>query len=108
MFFWFASNKRQNGWTDLPYIQCKCTKFLRLFKKNFSNKLSIFQERNDSFNESYTPNKYTPAIYTHCYDVSGTRLFAAGGPLQNSHKVRQAGCTPSGLAFKSVMKKTSR
>jgi len=26
--------------------------------------------------------KYLPAIYTHCYDTSGTRLFAAGGPLQ--------------------------
>ena len=25
--------------------------------------------------------RYTPAIYTHCYDGSGTRLFAAGGPL---------------------------
>ncbi|XP_051165458.1 DDB1- and CUL4-associated factor 12 homolog [Leptopilina boulardi] len=25
--------------------------------------------------------KYTPAIYTHCYDQSGTRLFTAGGPL---------------------------
>ncbi|CAB0008567.1 unnamed protein product [Nesidiocoris tenuis] len=25
--------------------------------------------------------KYTPAIYTHCYDYSGTRLFTAGGPL---------------------------
>lgn len=25
--------------------------------------------------------KYTPAIYTHCYDYSGTRLFSAGGPL---------------------------
>lgn len=25
--------------------------------------------------------KYTPAIYTHCYDASGTRLFTAGGPL---------------------------
>ncbi|CAB3366768.1 Hypothetical predicted protein [Cloeon dipterum] len=25
--------------------------------------------------------KYTPAIYTHCYDPSGTRLFTAGGPL---------------------------
>ena len=27
-------------------------------------------------------HKYLPAIYTHCYDMSGTRLFAAGGPLQ--------------------------
>ena len=26
--------------------------------------------------------KYSPAIYTHCYDTSGTRLFAAGGPLK--------------------------
>ncbi|XP_076258429.1 DDB1 and CUL4 associated factor 12-like protein [Rhynchophorus ferrugineus] len=25
--------------------------------------------------------KYVPAIYTHCYDTSGTRLFTAGGPL---------------------------
>ncbi|CAH1961388.1 unnamed protein product [Acanthoscelides obtectus] len=25
--------------------------------------------------------KYVPAIYTHCYDSSGTRLFSAGGPL---------------------------
>ena len=26
------------------------------------------------------------AIYTHCYDESGTRLFVAGGPLQISMK----------------------
>lgn len=25
--------------------------------------------------------KYVPAIYTHSYDTSGTRLFTAGGPL---------------------------
>uniref|UniRef100_A0A0V0GB69 Putative wd40 repeat-containing protein n=1 Tax=Triatoma dimidiata TaxID=72491 RepID=A0A0V0GB69_TRIDM len=25
--------------------------------------------------------KYSPSIYTHCYDYSGTRLFTAGGPL---------------------------
>ncbi|XP_018019447.1 DDB1- and CUL4-associated factor 12 homolog isoform X2 [Hyalella azteca] len=24
---------------------------------------------------------YSPTVYTHCYDQSGTRLFAAGGPL---------------------------
>lgn len=28
-------------------------------------------------------HKYLPAIYTHCYDASGIRLFAAGGPLQS-------------------------
>ncbi|XP_034938952.1 DDB1- and CUL4-associated factor 12-like [Chelonus insularis] len=27
---------------------------------------------------------YTPAIYTHCYDASGTRLFTAGGPFPES------------------------
>ncbi|XP_023025433.1 DDB1 and CUL4 associated factor 12-like protein [Leptinotarsa decemlineata] len=35
--------------------------------------------------EEYVDNiqhiKYVPAIYTHCYDTSGTRLFTAGGPL---------------------------
>ncbi|XP_065172697.1 DDB1- and CUL4-associated factor 12 homolog [Atheta coriaria] len=35
--------------------------------------------------EEYVDNiqnvKYVPAIYTHCYDFSGTRLFTAGGPL---------------------------
>ena len=30
---------------------------------------------------NYPSQKYLPAIYTHCYDSSGTRLFAAGGPL---------------------------
>ncbi|XP_055377790.1 DDB1- and CUL4-associated factor 12 homolog [Condylostylus longicornis] len=25
--------------------------------------------------------KYVPAIYTHCYDSTGMRIFAAGGPL---------------------------
>ena len=35
--------------------------------------------------------RYFPAIYTHCYDTSGTRLFAAGGPLQCGLKV-WAGC----------------
>lgn len=25
--------------------------------------------------------RYSPAVYTHCYDETGTRLFAAGGPL---------------------------
>lgn len=31
--------------------------------------------------EGFQQIKYVPAIYTHCYDASGTRLFAAGGPL---------------------------
>merc|ERR1719266_3118568 len=32
--------------------------------------------------DHFQNQKYLPAIYTHCYDSSGTRLFAAGGPLQ--------------------------
>lgn len=34
-------------------------------------------EEADGFNQG----KYVPAIYTHCYDDSGTRIFTAGGPL---------------------------
>ncbi|CAH1731248.1 unnamed protein product [Aphis gossypii] len=33
--------------------------------------------------QGFQQAKYTPAIYTHCYDYSGTRLFSAGGPLSN-------------------------
>lgn len=32
--------------------------------------------------DALNAQKNQPAIYTHCYDESGTRLFAAGGPLQ--------------------------
>ncbi|XP_022919701.1 DDB1- and CUL4-associated factor 12 homolog [Onthophagus taurus] len=35
--------------------------------------------------------KYNPAIYTHCYDKSGTRLFTAGGPLSASSTGNYAG-----------------
>ncbi|VVD03974.1 DDB1- and CUL4-associated factor 12 homolog [Leptidea sinapis] len=31
--------------------------------------------------EGFNQVKYVPAIYTHCYDDSGTRIFTAGGPL---------------------------
>ncbi|XP_063245083.1 DDB1- and CUL4-associated factor 12 homolog [Bacillus rossius redtenbacheri] len=35
----------------------------------------------EDYIDGYQHIKYTPAIYTHCYDSSGTRLFTAGGPL---------------------------
>ena len=31
-------------------------------------------------------HKNMTAVYTHCYDESGTRLFAAGGPLPSGLK----------------------
>ncbi|KAE8738487.1 hypothetical protein FOCC_FOCC016046 [Frankliniella occidentalis] len=36
---------------------------------------------NEEFMDGFQQVKYTPAIYTHCYDASGIRLFSAGGPL---------------------------
>ena len=43
----------------------------------------FFQNQSDQYVNDYGNNqRYSPAIYTHCYDTSGTRLFAAGGPLQ--------------------------
>ncbi|XP_057658877.1 DDB1- and CUL4-associated factor 12 homolog [Diorhabda carinulata] len=35
----------------------------------------------DEFIDNIQNVKYVPAIYTHCYDTTGTRLFTAGGPL---------------------------
>ncbi|XP_076037382.1 DDB1 and CUL4 associated factor 12-like protein isoform X2 [Oratosquilla oratoria] len=41
----------------------------------------------DAYHDGMHPNlEHTAAIYTHCYDWSGTRLFAAGGPLHASLK----------------------
>lgn len=39
-------------------------------------------QRDEMYMDAFQNQKYNPAIYTHCYDTSGTRLFAAGGPLQ--------------------------
>ncbi|KAK3927784.1 DDB1- and CUL4-associated factor 12 [Frankliniella fusca] len=36
---------------------------------------------NEEYMDGFAQVKYTPAIYTHCYDASGIRLFSAGGPL---------------------------
>lgn len=47
-----------------------------------TNKGWVF--RDDFFGEVYYGTNYAPAIYTHCYDPSGTKLFAAGGPLPAS------------------------
>ena len=49
--------------------------------------LLSFQQRDEQFlggDFDNHVNKNLPAIYTHCFDETGTRLFAAGGPLQSS------------------------
>ncbi|XP_044756122.1 DDB1- and CUL4-associated factor 12 [Coccinella septempunctata] len=38
----------------------------------------------EEFNEHIQTMRQYPAIYTHCYDATGTRLFTAGGPLPSS------------------------
>ncbi|XP_077497260.1 DDB1 and CUL4 associated factor 12-like protein [Amblyomma americanum] len=43
------------------------------------------------FREVFWNTEYNPAIYTHCYDPSGLRLFAAGGPLPASLQGNYAG-----------------
>ncbi|KAG8292051.1 DDB1- and CUL4-associated factor 12 homolog isoform X1 [Homalodisca vitripennis] len=35
----------------------------------------------EEYLDGFQQVRYTPAIYTHCFDFSGTRLFTAGGPL---------------------------
>ena len=39
-------------------------------------------KRNDQYMDQFQTQKYAPAIYSHRYDDSGTRLFTSGGPLQ--------------------------
>lgn len=35
----------------------------------------------DTYHDFFVGHEYPNAIYTHCYDPAGTRLFTAGGPL---------------------------
>lgn len=48
----------------------------------------VVQNRQESnmFHPQDGNQKYSPAVYTHCFDSSGTRVFVAGGPLQCSMK----------------------
>lgn len=47
----------------------------------FILKIVCYQFPDEEYIDGFQNVKYTPAIYTHCYDASGTRLFTAGGPL---------------------------
>lgn len=59
--------------------------YVFLFKNNFTLLLKLIAQFYWQFPEEemdgFQQIKYVPAIYTHSYDYSGTRLFAAGGPL---------------------------
>ena len=70
--------------TVAPTIAARGYQNIVTFKNlNIIFKNSSFQNQSDQFVNDYGNNqRYAPAIYTHCYDTSGTRLFAAGGPLQ--------------------------
>lgn len=57
----------------MGHLDARCLNRNRIF---FSRS-QFPEEEMDGFQQI----KYVPAIYTHCYDASGTRLFAAGGPL---------------------------
>ena len=76
--------KASRGWvvSNFHQIQLKTIKKELKIHSIFSRKI-FFQHRDDHFmQQDMMRPKYSPAIYTHCYDTSGTRLFAAGGPLK--------------------------
>ena len=43
--------------------------------------LQLFQLHDETYQDFFVDQEYPNAIYTHCFDNSGTKLFAAGGPL---------------------------
>lgn len=61
---------------------------------------NLFQQfaDNDFVDHGFQQNlKYLPAIYTHCYDLSGVRLFTAGGPLDSNTSGHYAGLWQWGI-----------
>jgi len=65
----------------------RACKFLESNMNYMNNRVQLrasrgWVQREDIFLEGFQNQSYLPAIYTHCYNSSGTRLFAAGGPLK--------------------------
>jgi len=76
------------GQGNILFWDLRANKFLEsTMNSNRTVQLKVSRghvQRNDNFLEqNYNAQKYLPAVYTHCYDSSGTRIFAAGGPLQS-------------------------
>lgn len=60
--------------------------------KCFLTSSSGYVDYDENFNEAFHSNmNYSPAIYTHCFDTSATKIFAAGGPLPASVSGNYAG-----------------
>lgn len=52
---------------------CRCNVHLRV--------CVFLQRHDDTYQEFFAEQDYPNAVYVHCFDESGTKLFAAGGPL---------------------------
>ncbi|XP_013378753.1 DDB1- and CUL4-associated factor 12 [Lingula anatina] len=57
------------------YLQCNCGHACML------NVGKGWLRHDDAYRDFFMDLEYPNAIYTHCYDASGTKLFTAGGPL---------------------------
>lgn len=75
------------GQGNILFWDLRANKFLEsTMNSNRTVQLKVSRghvQRNENFVEAFSTQKYLPAVYTHCFDSSGTRLFAAGGPLQS-------------------------
>ncbi|VVC46524.1 Hypothetical protein CINCED_3A019266 [Cinara cedri] len=67
------------------FYDTRAEKYLELSSINTSRAVVLRTSRGyvcpEDINREDGYMRYTPAVYTHCYDYSGTRLFSAGGPL---------------------------
>ncbi|XP_060874015.1 DDB1- and CUL4-associated factor 12 homolog [Metopolophium dirhodum] len=53
------------------------------YRRNVMLKTStgyVYANEDFMVHQGFQQVNYKPAVYTHCYDYSGTRLFSAGGP----------------------------
>lgn len=57
------------------YLECNCGHACML------NAGKGWLRHDDAYVSFFMDQEYPNAIYTHCYDESGTKLFTAGGPL---------------------------
>lgn len=68
---------------ELKPFLCKRKIYLYMYKLSTISLclFSFFQRHDETYRDFFWESDYPSAIYTHRYDSTGTRLFAAGGPL---------------------------
>ena len=69
-----------SGFGTLAFFDMRAQRYLVINERT----QSLFYTTEEGMHgKAHDTSTHNQAIYTHCYDFTGTRIFAAGGPLDS-------------------------